>query len=108
MQKNPESQKKAIAVQIKTEDETVKIGHKPAIHYILAAMTLFSQGAKTVTLKARGQSIATAVSVEEAVRRRMGNQEPIVKLGTEEVKDKKGERMLKVSTIDIILKSTLC
>ena len=95
---------KKTGVQAASENEIVKIGQKPAINYILATVTLFSQGVKVVTLKARGKSISTAVSVEESVKRRMALEEPEVKLGTEEIFDDKIKRTFRVSTIDIILK----
>jgi DNA-binding protein Alba len=84
-------------------DYFVKIGKKPAMNYILAAMTQFSSGAKKITIQARGSAIITAVNVTEAVKRRVPVKEPIIKIGTEEVMDQRTNRQIKVSVMDIVL-----
>ncbi len=48
----------------------VLVGRKPTMDYVLSVIMLFSAGVEEVVLKARGQSISTAVDVAEIVRRR--------------------------------------
>jgi DNA-binding protein len=46
---------------------TVFIGKKPTMNYVLAVVTQFNGGATEVTIKARGNSISKAVDVKEIV-----------------------------------------
>ncbi len=48
----------------------VLIGKKPIMNYVLACITFFHGGAKTVSIKARGRSISRAIDVAEVVRHR--------------------------------------
>jgi len=86
------------------EPNTVFIGRKPAMSYVLAVMTLFSAGSKEVTLKARGQAITTAVDVEEITRRRFMENLNVnkISLGTEQLPMQEGGTRA-VSTIEITL-----
>jgi len=53
------------------EPNTVYIGRKPTMSYVLAVITSFnSSDTKEVTLKARGRAITTAVDVAEIVNNR--------------------------------------
>jgi len=88
------------------EPNTVFIGRKPPMSYVLAVITLFSAGNKEVTLKARGQAITTAVDAVEITRHRFMRELSIGKItiGTEEMPPREGEgRARMVSTIEIIL-----
>ena len=50
---------------------TVYVGRKPTMNYVLAVITNFnSSETKEVTIKARGQLISTAVDVAEIVTRK--------------------------------------
>jgi len=51
-----------------SEENTVFIGKKPTMNYVLAVVTLFNSGTNEVTIKARGRSISQAVDVAEIVR----------------------------------------
>ena len=86
------------------EPNTVFIGRKPAMSYVLAVMTLFGAGNKEVTLKARGQAITTAIDVEEITRRRFMENLSVSKisLGTEQLPMQEGGTRA-VSTIEITL-----
>jgi len=86
------------------EPNTVFIGRKPVMSYVLAVMTLFSAGNKEVTLKARGQAITTAIDVEEVTRRRFMENMSVseIHIGTEELPMEEGGTRA-VSTIEIIL-----
>ncbi len=85
------------------DSNIVYIGKKPTMTYVLAVMTNFnSSGAKDVTVKARGQSISTAVDVVEIVRRRFMQDLNVnaITIGTEEMQQQEGGTR-NVSTIEI-------
>ncbi|MFQ5761975.1 MAG: DNA-binding protein Alba [Candidatus Bathyarchaeia archaeon] len=87
------------------EPNTVFIGRKPPMNYVLAVITSFNSGnAKDITLKARGRAITTAVDVAEIVKRRFIKDLQISKVttGTEEIQTEEGGKRT-VSTIEIIL-----
>jgi len=88
------------------ESNSVLIGRKPAMNYVLACVTLFHGGVDTVNVKARGRAISRAVDVVEVVRRRFLPDVKITSLGigTEQLAPKEeGSIPIKVSTIEIIL-----
>jgi DNA-binding protein Alba len=86
---------------------TIFIGRKPPMSYVLAVITSFSSGSlKQITLKARGQSITTAVDAAEIVRNRFLKDVKVnnITIGTEELPPREGEnRSRMVSTIEIAL-----
>ena len=83
------------------------VGNKTPMDYVLAIITCLSAiDAKEITLKARGQSITTAVDAAEITRRRFLRDLKIGKItiGTEEMPPREGEsRTRMVSTIEITL-----
>ena len=89
------------------EPNVMYVGRKPPMDYVLAIITGFSgSNAKEVTLKARGQSITTAVDAVEITRHRFMKDLRISKIaiGTEEMPPREGEsRPRNVSTIEITL-----
>ena len=88
------------------EDNTVYIGRKPVMTYVLAVMThLNMSDAKEVVLKARGRAITTAVDVAEITRRLFMDTLKVdnIEIGTEEIQQEDG-RTRAVSTIEIDLK----
>lgn len=64
-----------------TEANSVLIGRKPVMNYVLACITLFHAGAKEVTVKARGKAISRAIDVVEVVRRRFLPDVKVTKVG---------------------------
>jgi DNA-binding protein len=86
---------------------TVFIGRKPPMSYVLAIITsLSASNAKEITLKARGRAISTAVDTTEIARRRFMKDLKVSKIaiGTEEMPAREGEnRTRMVSTIEITL-----
>ncbi len=88
---------------------SVLIGRKPAMNYVLACITLFHGGAKEVNVKARGRAISRAVDVVEIVRRRFLPDVKIkgVDIGTQQLAQREGEEgqsgPTNVSTIEITL-----
>ena len=87
--------------------DVIYIGRKPVMSYVLAVITSFSgSDAKQITLKARGQSITTAVDVAEITKRRFLKELKVGKIaiGTEEMPPREGEgRPRMVSTMEITL-----
>jgi DNA-binding protein len=47
------------------KDNTVFVGNKPVMNYVLAVVTQFNNGAKEVAIKARGKAISRAVDTAE-------------------------------------------
>ncbi len=87
------------------EDNTVFIGRKPSMNYVLAVVTQFNTGTDNVTIKARGRAISKAVDVAEIVRNRFLSDAKVddIQIGTENVEDEDREGGINVSWIEIIL-----
>ncbi|MBU6996601.1 MAG: DNA-binding protein Alba [Theionarchaea archaeon] len=85
-------------------DNVVYVGNKPPMSYVLAVITLFNEGNKTVILKARGKAISTAVDVCELTRNRFLSELEVkeIKTGTEELPRREGGT-INTSTIEITL-----
>ena len=47
------------------KDNTVFVGNKPVMNYVLAVVTQFNNGANEVAIKARGKAISRAVDTAE-------------------------------------------
>ncbi|HDI07757.1 MAG TPA: DNA-binding protein Alba [Candidatus Bathyarchaeota archaeon] len=88
------------------EANTVFIGRKPTMSYVMAVITNFNSGdTKEVVLKARGRAITTAVNVAQVITRRFMKDLKVSKIGigTEEVTPREGGDPRKVSTMEIVL-----
>lgn len=89
-----------------SESNSVLVGTKPVMNYVLACITLFHGGAKEVSVKARGRSISRAIDVVEVVRRRFLPDVKVkgVGIGTDQLVPKEESSSLSnVSTIEITL-----
>ncbi len=89
-----------------SENNSVLIGNKPVMNYVLACITLFHGGAKEVNVKARGQAIGRAVDVVEVVRRRFLPDTKVqrIAIGTQQMAPREeGGSPTNVSTIEITL-----
>ena len=84
------------------DDNTVYVGKKGTMGYVLAVVTQFNNGAKDVTVKARGKLISRAVDVVEIVRHRFMPDAKVdnITISTEELTSEDGSRN-KVSSIEI-------
>lgn len=84
---------------------TVLIGKKPVMNYVLACLTLLQNGPDDVHIKARGRSISTAVDTAEIVRKRFATDVKVkdIKIETEQLKDMETGAMRNVSSIEITL-----
>lgn len=91
------------------EDNTVFIGRKPSMNYVLAVVTQFNAGADMVTLKARGRAISKAVDVAEIVRNRFINTANVedIRIGTENMEDEEKESGINVSWIEIVIQKVV-
>jgi DNA-binding protein len=88
------------------ENNSVLIGKKPVMNYVLACLSLFHGGATEVSVKARGRTITRAVDVVEVTRNRfMPNlQIKDIKIDTEQfATTEEGAPQSNVSTIEITL-----
>ncbi len=88
-----------------SRSNTVFIGRKPVLNYVLACMTLFKSGQEEVLVKARGRSISTAVDVVEVMRNRFMPDIKVgeINIGTEQLASQDRPQPTNVSTIEIRL-----
>ena len=86
------------------EENTVYIGKKPTMNYVLAAVTQFNSGSSDVIIKARGRAISRAVDVAEIVRHRFIPDVEVkdIAIMTEQVQGEGGNNT-NVSSIEIYL-----
>jgi archaea-specific DNA-binding protein len=85
---------------------TVFIGNKPPMNYVLAVVTQFNQNEPEVVIRARGKAISQAVDVAEIVRNKFYSKcsVKVVTIGTEQVMSEDGRRR-SVSAIEIRLQN---
>ncbi len=89
------------------EQNIVYVGNKPPMNYVMAVITAFNMGnGESVTLKARGRAISTAVDVVEITRNRFFKEAKVyaISIGTEEITPREGGNPRNVSTMEISLK----
>ena len=89
----------------KSNENTIYVGNKPSMSYVLAVVTQFqSTGSDEVIIKARGRSISRAVDTAEIVKNRFIKDAKIkdIKIGTESITNEEG-RSSNVSSIEIYL-----
>jgi len=88
-----------------TDSNTVFVGKKPVMNYVLACITLFQNGMNDVVIKARGRAISRAVDVAQILTKRFMNDLKVknIAIDTEELKNEETGRVSNVSTIEIHL-----
>jgi DNA-binding protein len=88
-----------------SDENVVYIGSKPVLNYCLAVLSSLQRSSDTVTLKARGRAISTAVDVAEVTKNRFLEDLAVenIEIGTEELESSEGQ-VRNVSTISIVLK----
>jgi DNA-binding protein len=86
------------------DENTVYIGRKPTMNYVLAVVTQFNSGSDDVIIKARGKSISRAVDVAEIVRNRFVQEAKVkdIQISTEQLTGEEG-RTANVSSIEIFM-----
>ena len=88
------------------ENNSVLIGRKPVMNYVLACISLFHGGANEISVKAKGRAITRAVDVVEVTRRRFMLDLKVKKvgIGTDQLASfEEGGTSSNVSTIEITL-----
>ena len=87
------------------KDNTVFVGNKPVMNYVLAVVTQFNNGADEVAIKARGKAISRAVDTSEiALNRFLEHVDKGEIITSTEVIDTDSGRT-NVSSIEIILRN---
>jgi len=91
-------------VKEKRDENTIFVGSKPPMSYVLAVVTQFNSGTNTVQIKARGRAISRAVDAAEIVRNRFVTDAVVkdINISTESMTNEEG-RTSNVSSIEIIL-----
>jgi DNA-binding protein len=91
--------------QQQREPNTVFIGKKPTMAYVLACLTVMQNGTNTVNIKARGKAISKAVDVAQIMTKRFATDVSVKKIAinTEQVKSMETGAMNNVSSIEIRL-----
>ena len=86
-----------------SRSNTVFVGRKPVLNYVLACLTLLKSGESEVLVKARGRSISTAVDVVEVTKNRFVNDLNVVdiSIGTERLTSPDRDQPTNVSSIEI-------
>ena len=86
------------------DENTIFVGNKPPMSYVLAVVTQFNGGSKEVMIKARGRAISRAVDTAEITRNRFIKDAEIkdIIIGTESITNEEG-RSSNVSSIEITL-----
>ena len=74
------------------DGNTIVVGKKPTLNYVLAVVSLFQGGSSEVVVKAHGRSISRAVDVAEIVRGRFVPNAKVrdVRIATEKVPSEEG------------------
>ena len=87
------------------EENTIYVGKKGTMSYVLAVVTQLNQGATEVFIKARGKAISRAVDVAEIVKNKFVKDITVgsINIMTEEIQSNDGNP-LKVSAIEIPMK----
>jgi len=85
------------------KENTVFVGNKPVMNYVLAVVTQFNNGAGEVAIKARGKAISRAVDTAEIALNRFleGVTKKDIVTSTEVIDTDTGKT--NVSSIEIIL-----
>ena len=90
--------------EIDPNENTIFVGNKPPMSYVLAVVTQFNGGSDEVFIKARGRAISRAVDTVEITRNRFVQDAKIkdITIGTESITNEEG-RNSNVSSIEILL-----
>jgi len=90
--------------EVDPNENTIYVGNKPPMSYVLAVVTQFNGGSNEVVIKARGRAISRAVDTAEITRNRFVTDAKIknIIIGTESITNEEG-RSSNVSSIEISL-----
>lgn len=89
------------------ENNTIFVGSKPVMNYVLAVVTLFNEGSSSVLIRARGKAISRAVDTAEIVRNRFVTDCNVsdIHISTEEIDNFDNEKT-NVSIIEILIEKS--
>ena len=84
-------------------DNSVYIGKRPTMNYVMAAMVILNKGQKC-TIKARGRAISHGVDVAEILKKKFfpTARYDSIRLDTEQLKNEEG-RTNNVSSMEIVI-----
>ncbi len=87
------------------DPNTIFVGKKPTMNYVLACLTRINNGTGSITVKARGRSISRAVDVAQVLAKRFATDLKVedISINTEQVKSETTGGMSNVSSIEIKL-----
>ena len=93
-----------MAEKDRTDENTIFVGNKPPMSYVLAVVTVFNSGSDEVIIKARGRAISRAVDAAEITRNRFVTNAKVkdIKIATESITNEEG-RTSNVSSMEITL-----
>ena len=99
----PEEAKEAKKRMPRKEENSVFVGRRPTMNYVMATMMILNKG-EDCTVKARGRAISHAVDVCEILRNRFlkGTEYKGITLSTEQLEGESGQTN-NVSSIEIVL-----
>ncbi len=88
-----------------SEENTVFIGKKETMAYVMAVVTQFNQESDEVIIKARGRAISKAVDVAEITKNKFLQEIGIkdIVTDTEKIEQEDEDRTVNVSSIEITL-----
>ncbi len=94
-------------VTLNMENNTIFVGSKPVMNYVLAVVTQFNEGNNGVVLRARGKAISRAVDTAEIVRNRFVPDSDVtdIQILTEEIENFNNEKT-NVSIIEISMEKS--
>lgn len=89
-----------------SEENTIFIGKKETMNYVMALLTQFNSGSDEVVIKARGRAISKAVDVAEITKNRFMEEADITEIitDTEQIENEDGSGSTNVSSIEITMK----
>jgi DNA-binding protein len=93
-----------MASKLASNDSIIFVGNKQPMKYVLGVITQFQNGAKEVSVKARGRLISRAVDVVEILRNKLMKDVKVgsIEISTEVIEGERGK--VNVSVINIPLK----
>ncbi|MFW5953098.1 MAG: DNA-binding protein Alba [Candidatus Natronoplasma sp.] len=88
------------------DENTIFVGSKETMSYVMALMTQFSSGSEEAVIKARGRAISKAVDIAEIAKNRFLDDAEITDIitETEQLENNEGDGTTNVSSIEITVR----
>ncbi len=89
------------------EENTIFVGSKETMSYVMALMTQFNSGSEEAVIKARGRAISKAVDIAEIAKNRFLDNAEITDIitETEQLENDEGGGTTNVSSIEITVRN---